>query len=101
MVSFNARECRKEKLAKLIECSFKEGDWFTVHDIERLWSKKWSLNLTPREIAKLLPTFSLYAERRPKFSYKFYRYDGQKPLYVRRTDPYENLKPRDDREEIL
>lgn len=84
MTSFNSRECRRERIAKIIEENFVEGDFFTVHDIESLWRKKSGHELTTRELAKTLPIFPLYSEMKVGTSYKFYRYDGQKPLYTRR-----------------
>lgn len=86
MTSFNSRECRRAKIANIIEENFKSGDFFTVHDVVTLWKNKdkHSHELTTRELAKTLPIFELYSEKRVGISYKFYRYDGQKPLYTKR-----------------
>lgn len=87
MVSYTGREQRKVKLQKVIEENFEEGEWFTVHDISYLWNKRWSHSLTVRELAKILPMMGLESEKRDGYNYKFYKYNGKKPLYVKQPRP--------------
>lgn len=87
MASFDTRESRLVRVAKLIEDTYKEGDWFTVHDIANKGKIAWRSCPTLRELSKIIPALPLHSEKRPKHNYNFYRYDGQKPLYVRRTRP--------------
>ena len=89
MVQYSGRESRKVKLARVIEDNFEEGEWFTVHDIQYLWNQRWSHNLTVRELAKILPMMGLESEKRDGYNYKFYQYNGKKPLYVRQPHPFE------------
>lgn len=92
MAGFNRRETRKVKMAGLIESNYVKGDRFSVHDIERLWNRKWKHSLTVREIAKILPMLDLDFEREKGVYHKIYIYDGTIPLYTRRRDPYEDLE---------
>lgn len=83
MVNFNGRQSRKIKLGKIIEDNFKEGDWFTVHDIQYLWMQRWRHVPAVRELAKIIPSFGFESESRDGFAFKFYKYDGRKPVYVK------------------
>ena len=96
--SFIGRENRRLKAAKLIMENYEDGEWFTVHDIMRLWRERWVKELTEKELSKTLPileydrgTGYLEVEFRKGCKYKFYKYhpayDEQGnllPLYVRR-----------------
>ena len=96
--SFIGRENRRLKAAKLIMENYEDGEWFTVHDIMRLWRERWVKELTEKELSKTLPileydrgTGYLEVEFRKGCNYKFYKYhpayDEQGnllPLYARR-----------------
>ena len=53
--SFIGRENRRLKAAKLIMENYEDGEWFTVHDIMRLWRERWVKELTEKELSKTLP----------------------------------------------
>lgn len=49
---------------------------------------RWRHNLTVRELAKILPMMGLESEKRDGYNYKFYQYNGKKPLYVKQPRPF-------------
>ena len=92
MPSFTTRECRKEKLAIIIQDNFKSGDEFTVRTILNLWNQRWKRGPTEDELNRTLPDLKLYRTK-VKDTWH-YRYDGQDPLYIKREkDIYGNILP--------
>lgn len=85
MGNYNSRQARLVKLNRIICDNFKEGDWFSVHDIIYLWSRTYpSSTPTSRELGKLLPALNLESERRPGESYLYYCMNDKKCLYEKK-----------------
>ena len=87
-MAYANRQARLERIAKIIENNFEDGEWFTCHDILSLWNEKYrnGISITTRELGKLLPAYGLPSEQREGLSYKCYQYvknpDGT-PLYTK------------------